>query len=137
MFERDDNVGAGQELVFRRYASFEDMLGNVDGIDTFSPIDLAANFSSRGLMAQVDFGGGGEPPAPVPLPPALALMMAGLAGLAGAGRQTSTRRAGRGGGSRRHRDRRSGRRDERQTETGRPVARRGPDGGLTWRKWQK
>ncbi len=49
MFERENNVGGGEELVFRTYTSFENMLGNVGGIDTFSPIDLAANFSSTGL----------------------------------------------------------------------------------------
>jgi len=83
MFERDDDAGANQELVFRTYETFADMIGNVSPSDTFSPIDIAGNFSTTGMMALVDFDGG-NPPNPIPLPSTLMLMMAAL--LAGAGR---------------------------------------------------
>jgi hypothetical protein len=85
MFERIEDGQAGTELAFVSYPSFELLLDGVGGTSIFSQINVAAGFDTTGLMAQVDFDGGGEPPPPVPLPPALALMLAGLAGLAGAG----------------------------------------------------
>jgi hypothetical protein len=86
MFERDVDAGAGADVAFRTYASFEDLLNDdMSGPDVFSPINVSGSFTTTGLMALVDFDGGGEPPPPVPLPPALAMMMTGLAGLAGAG----------------------------------------------------
>jgi hypothetical protein len=66
MFERDDNVGGGEEPGLRRDDSFEDVFGNVCASDASSPIDLAANVSSTGLMAHVDFDGGQPPPCPRP-----------------------------------------------------------------------
>ncbi len=86
MFESINDDGAGDELAFVSFPSFDPMIDNVGGTSIFSEINVNPFFNTTGLMAVVDFGGGGEPPPPpVPLPPALALMMAGLAGLAGAG----------------------------------------------------
>jgi hypothetical protein len=84
MFETIDDDEAGDELAFVSYPSFESMIAGLGGTSQFSQINVNPFFNSTGLMAVVDFDGGGEPP-PVPLPPALALMLAGLAGLAGAG----------------------------------------------------
>ena len=78
MFERDDNVGAGEELVFRSYATYDDLLTNTSPSDVFSPIDLAANFSSTGLLSVPPPNGGGSGPA-IPEPGALVLFAAGLA----------------------------------------------------------
>ncbi len=75
MFERDDDAGANQELVFRSYATYDDLVNNLNPSDAFSPIDIASNFSTTGLMAMV---GGGGPPNPVPLPSTLALIMVAL-----------------------------------------------------------
>ena len=61
MFEREDDAGANLELVSRSSSSFANRLGSVDGLVTFSPINIAANFSTTGLMARVDFNG--SPPA--------------------------------------------------------------------------
>jgi hypothetical protein len=85
MFERIDNGDAGQELAFISFPSFDALIGDVGGSTSFSQINVNAAFNTTGLMAQVDFGGGEPPPPPVPLPPALALLLAGMAGLAGAG----------------------------------------------------
>jgi hypothetical protein len=85
MFERNDNGNAGQELAFISFPSFDALIGDVGGSTSFSQINVNAAFNTTGLMAQVDFGGGEPPPPPVPLPPALALLLAGMAGLAGAG----------------------------------------------------
>lgn len=77
MFERgdDDDAGAGQELAFRSYATYDDLVNNLNPSDVFSPINISGNFSTRGLMARV---GGEEPPHPVPLPSTLALIVAAI-----------------------------------------------------------
>jgi hypothetical protein len=49
MFERDTNV-ASNEVAFRTYATYADLLANVpSGADVFSPIDVAGVFSTSGL----------------------------------------------------------------------------------------
>ncbi len=73
MFERDDDVGGGQELAFRSYATYDDLINNLNGSDVFSPINIAGNFSTRGLMALVDWA---DPPNPVSLPSTLTLLVA-------------------------------------------------------------
>jgi hypothetical protein len=79
-FERDDDAGANEELIFRAYSSLENLFGNIDPDDTASPINISSVFSSTGLMALVDFDS--NPPSPVPGPSTLALVCAAfLAGL--------------------------------------------------------
>ena len=75
MFERDDDV-AINELVFRTYADFDDLAGNLPSApDRISPINIAANFSTTGLAFEWTAD---PPPQPVPAPASLALAVLAL-----------------------------------------------------------
>jgi hypothetical protein len=82
MFESIVHGGSGgDEVFFASYPSFDNMILN-DVCESYgSNINVSPLLDTTGLMAVVDFGGGSSPPPAVPLPPALALALAGLAGM--------------------------------------------------------
>lgn len=74
MFERDADV-ADNELVFRTYADFDDLVHNLpSGPDRVSPINISGVFSTTGLA----FEWTADPP-PQPVPEPASLSLAGLA----------------------------------------------------------
>ena len=77
MFERTTDAGTGAELAFRTHASLADLFTNtISGPDTFSPINISANFDTTGLAAEWDLG----EPTPVVEPATPGLLGVGLAG---------------------------------------------------------
>jgi hypothetical protein len=80
MFEQNTEDVATNELVFRTYATFDDMADNLPSApDRVSPINIASSFDTSGL-AWVPGDGGGVGTAPEPA--TFALLGLGLAGLA-------------------------------------------------------
>jgi hypothetical protein len=78
LLERDTDAGAGSEVFLVTYDSFADLLSNDFSASSFSQLNINANFSVGGLVAEVPPG---VEPLPIPEPATFAVFGFGLAGL--------------------------------------------------------
>lgn len=60
-FETDTDTSGGSELAFVTYSSYADLLADNNSVTTLSPINVAAPFSTTGLMSAWQRDGGSVP----------------------------------------------------------------------------
>jgi len=91
ILETNDDVGANNEVYLLNYASYADLLGNVQSnTSQFLPLNISAEFSSRGYEVDTPLPGGGGA---IPEPATWMAMILGF-GLAGAALRRSRLAAG-------------------------------------------
>jgi hypothetical protein len=73
MFEQNTDAGAGDELAFVSFSTWDDLIANTGGTSVFSQINVNSAFSTTGLITLP------EAAPPIPEPGAIALFAAGLA----------------------------------------------------------